>query len=247
MVGPLALDLNYASRGDREARVSVSPSGNEALPFGHSKNQSISGTLTACLPSFLPTLLGTPMCSSCLGFVAPCFGVLESGNWRSAGRPVGRPLSERNGGCCGRGRGSGIALAAMVGAPGLWLPPAAPDRSKRAGRRAVGVRYPTEPVHRLFVLVNGHRSDRTESRCHKKPTFLPFISYVLMAHGMTAAGRGQQPAAPCPDTHINLPLAPPNGPGCSIVVEMPPIRHRRRPSVDTKTHSSQFTIAAALT
>ena len=89
--------------------------------------------------------------------------------------------------------------------------------------------------------------DRTESRCHKKPTFLPFISYVLMAHGMTAAGRSsQQPAAPSPDTHINLPLAPPNGPGSSIVVEMPPIRHRRRPS-HTKTHSSQFTIAAALT
>ena len=122
--------------------MSVSPSGNEALPFGHSKNQSISGTLTACLPSFLPTLLGTPMCSSCLGFVAPCFVVLESGNWRSAGRSVGRPLSERNGGCCGRG--SGIALA-MVGAPGLWLPPAAPDRSKRAGRRAEGSVTPLSP------------------------------------------------------------------------------------------------------
>ena len=51
------------------------------------------------------------------------------------------------------------------------------------------------------------QTGRTESRCHKKPTFLPFISYVLMAHGMTAAGRSsQQPAAPSPDTHINLPL-----------------------------------------
>ena len=93
MVGPLALDLNYASRGDREASVSVSsPSGNEALPFGHSGNQSISGTHS--LPVCLPTLLGTPMCSSCLGFVAP---MLRRPRERqlAVGRSVGRSAIER--------------------------------------------------------------------------------------------------------------------------------------------------------
>ena len=133
MVGPLALDLNYASRGDREARVSVSsPSGNEALPFGHSGNQSISGThsLPVCLPSS-----DFARNSDVLELPRFCGPMLRRPRERqlAVGRSVGRPLSERNGGCCG-GRGSGIALAAMVGAPGLWLPrPHLIDRSGQRG------------------------------------------------------------------------------------------------------------------
>ena len=126
MVGPLALDLNYASRGVREARVSVnSPSGNEALPFGHSGNQSISGTLAACLPS------DSARNSDVLELPRFCGPMLRRPRERQLA--VGRPLSERNGDCCG-GRGSGIALAAMVGAPGLWLPrPHLIDRSGQRG------------------------------------------------------------------------------------------------------------------
>lgn len=73
-----------------------------------------------------------------------------------------------------------------------------------------GVRYPTELVRslalRLSVLVNGHRAERTEMpemrQCHKKPTFLPFISYELMA----GAWHDRRWLT---DTHINLPSLPP--------------------------------------
>ena len=159
----------------------------------------------------------------------PCFVVLESGNWRSVGRSaierakwrLLRPPRLRH--CIGGDGGGTWPLAPPVAA-------AAPDRSKRAG----GSVTPLSPsVRRLFVLVNGHRSDRTEkSRCHKKPTFLPFISYVLMAHGMTAAGRSsQQPAAcprhayqPSPRSSFLTALAAPSWLKCPLfaIVDVPP-------------------------
>ena len=75
--------------------------------------------------------------------------------------------------------------------------------------------------------------------------YFPPIHFIC-AHGAWHDRRRPQPSnrLPAPDTHINLPLPPslvlPNGPGSSIVVEMPPIRHRRRPSVAHK--DSFFTV-----
>ena len=154
MVGPLALDLNYASRGVRRARVSVSPSGNEALPFGHSGNQSISGThsLPVCLPSEfrLCSELRCARVASVLWPHASSSSRAAIGGRSAIERAKRRLLRRPRLRHCIGGDGGGTWPLAPPAA-------AAPDRSKRAE----GSVTPLSPsVHRLFVLVNGHRSLR---------------------------------------------------------------------------------------